>query len=752
VIAAVAGGLRLRIRNIEGQSRELEREVAARTHELQALNAVAAVVSHSLDLERILGDALDKTLEVMGTEAGGIYVMDEREGVLNVAAHRGFSPGFVNAINGLAVGEGLSGHVVASGEPLVVPDVSADTRLTRMAVREEGLHSLVIAPLHSKGKMLGTLFAVTRGYRQFGAGDVQLLTSIAHQIGVALDNARFVESEQRRAEQFRVIGQVGHHITSILDVEPLLQEIAQSLHEAFGYNVVGIGLVEGNELVVKAAVGAHWQDPDRPPLRVKVGQEGVMGWVASTGQPLLVPDVRAEPRYLLWPDDAETRSELAVPLQSKSGVIGVLNVESDRLNAFDDSDLTVLQSLADQAAIALETARLFEAEQHRAEQFRVIAEVGRRITLTPDVDRVLDQVARLVQQAFGYYHVGIGVVEGDEVIYRVGAGELWDDPAFEFKPARLRVGSQGLSGWVAGSGEPLLVPDVSLEPRYVWMQGSKTRSELLVPIAVKGQVVGVLDVQSDRLDDFDDTDLAVLQALAHQVGAAIENAQLYEQAQQAAVVQERNRLARELHDAVTQTLFSASLIAEAVPDSWDNDPEEGRQLLEELRQLSRGALAEMRTLLLELRPAALVETDLCDLLRQLAEAATGREGIPITVEDEGRCRLPTEVHVALYRIAQEALNNVVKHARASQATVVLRASPAPAPPLPMGARGMVELVIRDDGRGFDPDRTSPDRLGLGIMRERAQAIGAELTIDSRPGQGTEVRAVWIEDQVPDEEE
>jgi signal transduction histidine kinase len=215
-----------------------------------------------------------------------------------------------------------------------------------------------------------------------------------------------------------------------------------------------------------------------------------------------------------------------------------------------------------------------------------------------------------------------------------------------------------------------------------------------------------------------------------------------------AVAEERNRLARELHDAVTQTLFSASLIAEAVPDSWENDPEEGRQLLEELRQLSRGALAEMRTLLLELRPAALAETDLSSLLRQLAEAAMGREGIPITVTVEGRCKLPTDVHVGLYRIAQEALNNVVKHSYASEIEVSLRG--APALPSPTQRRdsvggmeqGCVELVIRDNGRGFDPEDTPPDRLGLSIMRERAQAIHAVLTIDSEPGQGTTVRVVW----------
>jgi signal transduction histidine kinase len=430
------------------------------------------------------------------------------------------------------------------------------------------------------------------------------------------------------------------------------------------------------------------------------------------------------------------------PLLSKGQVLGTLFAVTRGYREFGERDVQLLTSIAQQIGVAVDNARLFAAEQRRAEQFQVIAEVGRRMTLTPDMDEVLEQIVRLIQRTFDYYHVGIGLVEGDEVVYRVGAGELWDDQRFNFKPARLRIGIEGLTGWVAGSGKPILVPDVSAEPRYVWMEGSKTRSELLVPITAKGQVIGVLDVQSDRLDAFDDTDLAVLQSLAHQAGAAVENTKLYAQSQQIAVTEERNRLARELHDAVTQTLFSASLIAEAVPESWDNDPQEGRQLLEELRQLSRGALAEMRTLLLELRPAALIETDLCSLLRQLAEAATGREGIPVTVVAEGRCKLPTDVHVGLYRIAQEALNNVVKHSYARQVEVCLSGPSLGEEKMP-GAGERVELVVRDDGRGFDPEEKHPDRLGLGIMRERAHAIGATLTIDSELGQGTEVRVVWV---------
>jgi signal transduction histidine kinase len=218
-----------------------------------------------------------------------------------------------------------------------------------------------------------------------------------------------------------------------------------------------------------------------------------------------------------------------------------------------------------------------------------------------------------------------------------------------------------------------------------------------------------------------------------------------------AVVEERSRLARELHDAVTQTLFSASLIAEILPELWASDPDEGRQLLQELQQLSRGALAEMRTLLLELRPAALVEARLEDLLQQLAEAVTGREGVPVEVAIEGHCDLQPEVHVALYRIAQEALNNVVKHAQASRVAVGLHCGSFADVVHEQVGGGLypghngewVELSICDDGRGFDLDEVPLGRLGLGIIRERAEAIGATLDIRTEPGCGTQIRVTCV---------
>lgn len=214
----------------------------------------------------------------------------------------------------------------------------------------------------------------------------------------------------------------------------------------------------------------------------------------------------------------------------------------------------------------------------------------------------------------------------------------------------------------------------------------------------------------------------------------VANERLRHKAAQDAVTAERTRLARDLHDAVTQTLFSTTLIAEVIPELWEMNRAEGLRRLEELRQLTRGALAEMRTLLVELRPNALVEVPLSVLLRQLTDAMIGRARIAIELSAEGDAaggtRLPADVQVGLYRIAQEALNNVVKHAKATQAVITLRQGET------------VRLTVADNGAGFDPGAVTADHLGLKIMRERAEAIGARLAIYSEPGDGTQVSVVW----------
>jgi signal transduction histidine kinase len=229
----------------------------------------------------------------------------------------------------------------------------------------------------------------------------------------------------------------------------------------------------------------------------------------------------------------------------------------------------------------------------------------------------------------------------------------------------------------------------------------------------------------------------------------MENARLRERAQEDAIAAERNRIARELHDSVTQTIFSASLIAEVLPTVWLRDPVEAQHGLDDLRKLARGALAEMRTLLLELRPIGLGEVRLEDLLKQLAAGVLGRMRAEVQVHVQGEAILPTDVKLAFYRIAQEALNNAAKHSGADRVDIEIRSVPAS----PVRKRKKVDapqnifsrsvfMLIRDNGCGFDPRSVMGEHLGLGIMRERASNTHVILSIQSKPGLGTEIALHW----------
>ena len=745
LVGAAVGAYRVRVRAIEMRSRSLEKQVAERTGELAAVNAITAVASRSLDLNAMLADALAKTLEVMGIEGGGVYLLDEKAGALRLATQQGLGPEMAAEIDGLQVGEGFSGRVAQSGEPLVVRDAYLDPRLTKPAVRAERPRSLAAVPLVAKDKILGTLFVVTPRDHQFTDRELQLLTSIGRQIGVAVENAVLYEAEQRRAEQFRVVGEVGRHITSILPVDELLNQIVQLIKASFGYYLVTVGLIEGDQLVFRAGAKTDWPEPQFLPPSLPIGSEGITAWVAATGDPLLAPNVSQEPHYVFWPDSSETRSELAVPLLTKSGVIGVLNVESDRLNAFDKTDVQMLQSLANQAAIAIENARLYEQAQRRMRELEALYRADSELYRHLDLDDVLQALANIAVDTLQADKSALLVWEPEHEQWVTRAARGYGPETVE---QLVFAQAEGLVGQAVSTREPVIVQDTLAAPqpgherpqiKRLVFQDREIRSLMYMPIQYEDEVVGILNVSFAAKHALTPARIRLFGTVATRAALAIENAQLHEQTREIAVVQERSRLARELHDAVTQTLFSGSLISEALPAVWENDQQEGQQLLQELRQLSRGALAEMRTLLLELRPTALTEADMNELLQQLGTAVTGRTGVPVDVQIEGQCDLPDDVHVAVYRIAQEALNNVVKHARASQVSVSLVcASPTGNPAHDPG----VELRVRDDGIGFEDADVEPGELGLGIMLERAQAVGAELTIESQLGQGTTVTVVW----------
>ena len=293
---------------------------------------------------------------------------------------------------------------------------------------------------------------------------------------------------------------------------------------------------------------------------------------------------------------------------------------------------------------------------------------------------------------------------------------------------------------ISGRGAPVVFPEdmVTFGIEDFQDEGLKSRLSqfnfqllVYVPLSTKGRELGFFILGKHEPGQLSPEELSLLSSIGKQIGVAMENARLYDQAEQAAIAAERHRLARELHDAVTQTLFSANLIADVIPRIWKRDPKEGLQELEELRQLTRGALAEMRTLLLEMRPESLERADFKSLLTQLADAFVGRVRVPLNLAINGDCELTHEMKLVFYRVAQETLNNIAKHSGARQVDVHLECQP-----------GQVNLSIKDDGLGFDPDSITPDHMGIPIMRERASSIGASLKIESQVGQGTTVELDW----------
>ncbi len=386
------------------------------------------------------------------------------------------------------------------------------------------------------------------------------------------------------------------------------------------------------------------------------------------------------------------------------------------------------------------------------QQARRLSEILTVLNSDQPLDQILDYIVRQAGDLLQADGVAIYRLVEAEGLLTVEAARGLDPEYVTYADVPL---GQLATGRAALEQQPVVIENVnafiasgaqSIDPvRHALLQRLSTRHQALlsVPLMIKNQPYGVLTLYYYQPRTFSSDNIRLAASFCDQVALAIENARLHKEAQQAAVMAERNRLARDLHDSVTQTLFSANLIAEVLPAVWERDQAQGLGALEELHQLTRGALAEMRALLIELRPNVLRDAHLEDVLTQLGRAVTSRTRLPIRFSAENVDQLPADVRVVFYRVAQEALNNITKHSGASQVEMTLHSLPPPQP----GA----ELYISDDGCGFDPAANADDHLGLGIMRERAASVGARLAIESQPGCGTRVRLAWVDPSFEDKQ-
>lgn len=291
--------------------------------------------------------------------------------------------------------------------------------------------------------------------------------------------------------------------------------------------------------------------------------------------------------------------------------------------------------------------------------------------------------------------------------------------------------THGLLGAMLAETAPYRARDIRMDPRFEWWPAAHPAmtSFLGVPIVSRGAVIAAFYL-TDKIgaDEFTRDDQSTIEMLAAHSAVAIENARLFERSRELSVVEERNRLARELHDSVSQTLFSMSLVADGAATLVERDAAQAKAKLEELREMARAAVREMRSLIFELRPAELEADGLAATLRKHLEVLRRVYGTEIGFKERGWARPLPAVELEIYRIAQEALSNALKHAQAGRIEVELTLR-----------RGTARLAVSDDGAGFDPAdaQIRATRLGITSMEERAEALGGQLSIESGP-QGTRV--------------
>jgi GAF domain-containing protein len=423
--------------------------------------------------------------------------------------------------------EGIIGWVRRTGTGLLVHDFerewdSLPAHPTHSS--PDPARSAILAPLLSGGTTLGVIAVQSHRPNAFSDEDMRLLTLLANQASAAIRNAQTFEAAQERARQLRLINDVARQITATQPLPDLFRQIVTLIHDAFGYYAVSIFIVEEAAQLLRLKSSSHEQFATTD-LRLSY-QEGIVGWAATNCRTALSSNVSQDERYLATATLEATLSEIAVPLVVSERVVGVLDVQSNHLDAFDTDDVFLLETLAGQLAFALQEAQTFDAERRQTERINAMTEVARALVSILDIDDLLDEVIDLVTEYLGYDRVHLFLRVGERIAFRSGSGVHSGRWALERLSYDLN--EQGLIPRVARTGEPVLTGDVREHADYRAGQGVEdTLSELTVPLRIGSTVLGVFDVQSAAPNAFTLDDLALLQALADTIAIALRNATLF---------------------------------------------------------------------------------------------------------------------------------------------------------------------------------------------------------------------------------
>ncbi len=395
----------------------------------------------------------------------------------------------------------------------------------------KGARPEVACSIRSQDLTIGVIHLIRRNGKKFSAAEIELLNGFTGHVALALIASHRFAVEQWRIEQLTLVRKVNAQIANVLDMGKLTRRVTRLILRTFQFYYVSIFTREGErQLRFQASagpLGGRGKPRRSPALKVELGQ-GLIGSVAKSGEEIFTNDVRTEPRFRFLDPLPDTRSEVVLPLKIESEILGVIDIQISRQDAFHPNDLLVLRALADTIAIAINNARLYTDLQTHADHLAIVAEVGDDITSILDQDELLGKVAALIQERLGYPYVHVFSVHVNrrQIIYEAGSGGLSES----LKGTVLDLDrAEGIIPWVARNARPVRANDVSREPLYrpSPFPPDDTRAELTIPMIFGSQTIGVLDLQSDRVNAFTEDDQLLLTALAENVAVAIHNADLY---------------------------------------------------------------------------------------------------------------------------------------------------------------------------------------------------------------------------------
>lgn len=519
-------------------------------------------------------------------------------------------------------------------------------------------------------------------------------------------------------------------IGSELSLDALLQRLVLTAADLTGARYAALGVIDRTGRELERFITTGVDDETHAAIGELPRGRGILGALIDDAATLRLHDLHDDPRSVGFPPNHPPMNTfLGVPILLRGIAYGnfYLTEKSDGED-FTDADQEIVSLLAGQAAVAIENARLYEASIHWSKQLESLNEVGNALATETDLGQLLDLIARRLRELLDARLVAVMLPAGDDDLrFAAVAGEGGADFLGRTLPRdSSKTGRVFERGQSERSDSVLDDPEVSRDV----VRGFGVRTGLWVPLVVRSETIGVIAVHDKLTRDgrFTDNDLRLAETFASRAAVAVDLSQRIARDALRRIVDaqelERRRLARELHDETGQALSSILLGLKALDDKMESD--DARAVVADVRELVVATLQDVRQLAVDLRPKVLDDFGLVAALERLTETFGTQTGIRVRFESGlGEERLPLEVETALYRIVQESLTNIVKHALAENVSIVLARKP-----------GAVVAVIEDDGQGFDPDDIRDGGFGVQGMRERVGLFDGRLQIESSEGSGT----------------